>query len=601
MITRKRISLCAIKGTILALGSAMLFGCASAPQAVEDKSFELTLLHIGDHHSTLAPQAQTLSWEGQQWQIEAGGFPRVGAQIKALRAANENVLTLHAGDALTGGLYFSLFGSEPDARFMNAVCFDAFTIGNHEFDTGDAGLAEFLKQLGTERCPTAKLGANIKPEVGVSPLTPESQWQSFKPYTLFERGGETLAVIGVVVAERTKKSSKPDTETQFLDELETIKKYITEVQRQGVEKIVLLTHVQYQKDRALIQQLPGVDIVIGGDSHSLLGDFSAFGIESAGPYPTQLTNADGDPVCIGHAYKYSLVVGEMHATFDGDKISHCGGRPHYLLGEDIQVQDGMVTTYEPIKAALSNSNSFSVVTPNPALERMLTPYEEKAQQFANAVVARVPETICHQQVHQTPRAGCSSSVSSGLHRVIAEAFLNSVPEADFSLQNGAGVRGDIQAGNFTAGEAYNVLPYANTLVKLELSGAELRQAMEEALAYALSEDGSMGAYPYGAGIRYSIDLTEDVGSRVSHLEVWDKGSQSWQPMSARATYIMVTNSYIAGGQDGWETFYRVSERGRSRDTGIDYAQSLIDFAKAQQVLKRPSNFATQSYTPQEGK
>lgn len=584
-----------VQAVALVISSTVLLSCANAPKKPKDNTFELTLLHIADHHSTLAEQQQTLSWGEQQWQVEAGGFPRVGTQIDTLRATNENVLTLHAGDALTGGLYFTLFGSEPDARMMNAVCFDAFTIGNHEFDTGDAGLAEFLKQLGTEQCPTVKLAANIKPEVGVSPLTPESQWQSFKPYTLFERGGETIALIGFVVAERTKKSSKPDAGTEFLNELETAKKYIAEVQQQGVEKIVLLTHVQYQNDLKWVQQLPGVDVVIGGDSHSLLGDFSEFGMESKGPYPTEVTNADGDPVCVGHAYKYSLVVGELQATFEGDKIQHCGGRPHYLVGEDIQVQDGMVTTYDPIRSALKNSGVFSVVTPDPELQRMLEPYEEKAERFANEVVAQVPRRICNQEIQQPRREGCSDSMSSDLHRVIAQAFLHAVPDADFALQNGAGVRGDIQAGDFTVGDAYQVLPYANTLVKLKLSGSEFKQAIEEALAYAVGKNGSMGAYPYGAGIRYSVDLSQEKGNRVSAVKVWDKGSKSWQPMTARATYILVTNSYIAGGQDGYHTFYRVSERGRSRDTGIDYAQSLADYARAQHVLKRPSEFATQRF------
>ena len=78
------------------------------------------MLHVNDHHSTLDAKQQTLVW-AEQRQVE-GGFPRVGAQIKALRAANDNVLTLRAGDAVTGSLYFTLFGSEADARMMNNVC-----------------------------------------------------------------------------------------------------------------------------------------------------------------------------------------------------------------------------------------------------------------------------------------------------------------------------------------------------------------------------------------------------------------------------------------------------------------------------------------------
>nr|WP_282444884.1 5'-nucleotidase C-terminal domain-containing protein [Idiomarina sp. ATCH4] len=577
-----------------------MLSCASAPQEPESNEFRLTLLHIDDHHSTLAPKQQTLVWGEQEWQVEAGGFPRVGAQIKALRAANENVLTLHAGDALTGSLYFTLFGSEADARMMNNVCFDAFTIGNHEFDTGDAGLAEFLRQLGTASCPTAKLGANIKPEVGKSPLTPEREWQMFQPYTIVERSGEEIAIIGLDIASKTKKSSQPDETTEFLDELETARRYVAEVQQQGIEKIVLLTHIQYDRDKELVQQLSGVDVVIGGDSHTLLGDFSQFGMKASGSYPTELTNADGDKVCIGHAYQYSLVVGELQAVFDGDKVQTCGGRPHYLLSDNIQVSDGIVTTYAPIRTALQESGVFSFIEPDSELQSMLEDYQGKVEDFSAEVLAQVPEQICSQEIDLPRRDGCANIMSSSAHRLVAEAFLHSVPEADFAIQNGGGVRSDISRGDFTVGDAFTVLPFANTLVKLELSGSEFKQSMEEALAYSVSDGGSTRAYPYGAGIRYSVDLTKEKGSRVSDLQVWDKGSNSWQPMTARATYIMVTNSFIAGGQDGYDTFYRISERGRARNTGIDYAESLVNYAKAQEVLKRPEDFATQSYVPAGG-
>ncbi|WP_224797263.1 bifunctional metallophosphatase/5'-nucleotidase [Idiomarina abyssalis] len=577
--------------------SALLISCASAPQEPQSNKFQLTLLHINDHHSTLSPKQQTLVWGEQEWQVEAGGFPRVAAQIKALRAENNNVLTLHAGDALTGSLYFTLFGSEADAGMMNNVCFDAFTIGNHEFDNGDAGLAEFLQQLGTGRWPTAKLGANIKPKVGDSPLTPNRDWEMFKPYTVVERNGEEIAIIGLDIASKTKKSSQPDETTEFLDELETARKYVAEVQQQGIEKIVLLTHIQYERDKELVRQLPGVDIVIGGDSHTLLGDFSGFGMESDGPYPTELTNADGDKVCLAHAYQYSLVVGEMQAFFDGDKIEECGGRPHYLLSDDIQVSDGIVTTYEPIKTALEESGVFSFVEPDAELQILLEDYQNKVEDFSAEVLAQVPQQICSQEIDLPRREGCADVMSSGAHRLVAEAFLHSVPEADFAIQNGGGVRSDISQGDFTVGDAFNVLPFANTLVKLELSGSEFKQAMEEALAYSVSDGGSTRAYPYGAGIRYSVDLTKEKGSRVFNLQVWDKGSNSWQPMTARATYVMVTNSFIAGGQDGYDTFYRVSERGRARNTGIDYAESLVNYARTQDVLKRPRDFATQSYVP----
>lgn len=226
------------RGMTIVFGSAAVLSCASAPEPMpKNENFELTVLHVNDHHSTLDAKQQTLAWADQEWQVEAGGFPRIGAQIKTLRAANDNVLTLHAGDAVTGSLYFTLFGSEADARMMNNVCFDAFTIGNHEFDTGDAGLAKFLQQLGSPQCQTAKLSANIQPEVGQSPLAPDNQWQMFKPYTIVKRGGEEVAIIGLTIASKTKKSSQPDKSTEFLDELETAQNTLLRFSSRALKKL----------------------------------------------------------------------------------------------------------------------------------------------------------------------------------------------------------------------------------------------------------------------------------------------------------------------------------------------------------------------------
>lgn len=593
------------KHAIAALAASVLLGCAS-PTPQPQPAFELTLLHINDHHSNLAAKQRTLTWSGQHWQVESGGFARVVAQLNDLRQQHNNVLTLHAGDAITGSLFDTLFGSEVDAAAMNQACFDAFTIGNHEFDDGDEGLAEFLQALGTANCPTAKLSANVHPEVGVSPLTRNTSTDLFSPYTVLERGGESVAVVGLTIAEKTKKSSQPDASTQFADELSTARKTIDSLREQGIEKIILLTHLQYQRDIELIAQLPAVDVVIGGDSHTLLGDTGLTDsgdmqlspeVVSAGPYPTVLTNADGDTVCLAHAYRYSQVVGELTVNFNGDKVASCGGRPHFLLGEQITPVEGAVTTVEPVKQALRNTEFFSLVRPDADTQQLLSGYQQQVEDFATEVVATVPQTICKQDIHQSRRPGCADVISSGAHRLTAEAFLHAVPEADFALQNGSSIRGDITAGDFTVGAAFELLPYANTLLRMRMSGSELKQVLEEAMAYVVAEQGSVGAYPYGAGVRYEVDLNQGFGDRVTHIAVFDKGQQRWQPVRPRANYTLVTNSYIGGGQAGYDTLHSIAQQGRSDNTGIDYAQAMADYARSLGVLERPEEFATQSYRP----
>lgn len=116
------------KSVLMLLGSLLLVGCAnlSAPER-----FELTLAHVNDHHSHLLPMSRTpLLVDGEVVRVETGGFARVVTKIKAIRQQRSNVLALHAGDAITGTLFYTLFDGVADAELMNQVCFDAFALGN---------------------------------------------------------------------------------------------------------------------------------------------------------------------------------------------------------------------------------------------------------------------------------------------------------------------------------------------------------------------------------------------------------------------------------------------------------------------------------------
>ena len=128
------------------------------------KDFDLTILHMNDHHSHLGaddfdfdvsnlPLTATTEDGSTVSEVEVtyGGFPLLvdlfEKQEKRLKRKNRNYLKIHAGDAITGTLYYTLFEGQADAQMMNQICFDAFALGNHEFDDGDAGLAKFLDAL----------------------------------------------------------------------------------------------------------------------------------------------------------------------------------------------------------------------------------------------------------------------------------------------------------------------------------------------------------------------------------------------------------------------------------------------------------------------
>ncbi|MHA7879294.1 MAG: bifunctional metallophosphatase/5'-nucleotidase [Saccharospirillum sp.] len=589
------------------VGSMTLAGCASLMPSSGAGALDLTIIHMNDHHSRLLSDGGDLMLAGNETEVEIGGFARAISQIKTLEAQNEHSVKIHAGDAITGDLYYTLFEGEADAALMNEVCFDVFALGNHEFDDGDAGLAQFLGYLNEGDCNTSVLAANVKPEVGVSPLTPNSEWDSFEPYTIKSFGGKQVGFIGIDIANKTKNSSQPDATTEFLDELTTAQQYIDELAGQGIDKIVLVTHYQYENDMALAQALSGVDVIVGGDSHSLLGDeFAQYGLSPEGPYPTVVNDADGNQVCIVQAWEYSRVVGELQVSWDNNgHISQCGGAPHLLLG-DTYVQNDNELTGAARQAVLAEINASPVLTPatpDAGAQATLASYTAQVDELKNTVIGRSVDDLCLVRIPGESRSTiCEPSETarygSDISNLVALAFNEMALEADFAIQNGGGVRVDVPAGDLTLGTAYQLLPFSNTLVNLEMTGAEIKSVLEDAMDFALQPDGSTGAYPYASGLRFDVVASAPKGNRIRNLEAKLKDETTWSPISMGRYYTVVTNDFIAAGRDGYLTFADIIADGRVTNTYLNYAQSFVDYVRSVGTVRRlpRSEYSTQSYT-----
>lgn len=565
----------------------ILTGC-SGTASVKETPFSLAILHINDHHSNLAPKQQTtLKLAGENTQVETGGFPRVVSQFQALAEKYPQHLKLHAGDAITGDIYYSLFKGEADARFMNLVCFDAFVLGNHEFDDSDSQLARFLARLKESDCQTSVLSANVVPAVG-TPLAPSQTTEYFTPYVIKQVGTEKIAIIGLTITDKTRKSSQPLESTQFLNETETAARYIKALKRQGIGKIILLTHQGYHNDLLMAQQLPEVDVIVGGDSHSLLGNFTDVGLIAEGDYPSVTRNADGDLVCVVQAKDYSQIVGELLVEFKGDHVDTCQGKPHFLVGKNFN-RNGEALTGTALSEVLNfveTSEVLTLVEPEAEANALLEHYNQDPLLLSPPQIAVLPERLCRVLPGKLRESSCGDSMQSDLHHLVATALLRQSKQADIALQNYGGVRTDLPAGSLSVIQVYQLLPFSNTLVNMTMTGAEIKQVLEDALTYSLSPGGSPGAYPIGAGIQFDVNTLAPENQRISHIEIWQQ--EQWQPLLDAKYYIVVTNSFIAKGLDGWDTFRKVNQDGRAEDTYINYAQAFIDFAQKQSVLTRPA-------------
>ncbi|ARU58917.1 5'-nucleotidase [Oleiphilus messinensis] len=589
----------------------------------------LTVLHMNDHHSHLPAEDFDLDVSGlglsttteagevvNEITLNYGGFPMMVNLFDMLSNANDNVLKIHAGDAITGTLYYTLFNGAADAEMMNQICFDAFALGNHEFDGGDSGLAAFLDELNKGDCQTPTLAANVVP--GANSAIREGYIQ---PYVIKEVNGQQIGLIGIDIAQKTKESSRPDADTAFLDEAETSQKYIDELTAMGVDKIVLITHYQYQNDIALAESLSGVDVIVGGDSHTLLGDetFSALGFNPVGDYPTVTTNKDGETVCIVQAWEYAHIMGKLDVTFDGiGRVQSCGGHPYMPIEaqysyEHSDSENRMLEgqDMELVSAALTAHDEIMLVTPNADTSALIAGYDNEVDVLKQTVIGSVADNLCLERFPGQARSSlCDAQATyangSDISNVVAKAFMTVTPTADIAIQNGGGVRVDVAAGDYTIADAFTLLPFSNTLVTLDMTGQQIVDVLEDALANTLDNGGSSGSYPYASGLRYNVDASQTQGNRISNVEVNPRVESDWQAINLTATYTVVTNDFIASGQDGYDTFGTVFSAGLFVDTFTEYAQGFVDYvqrlnAEGASVTKLPiAEYSTQRYIGTDG-
>ncbi|MDY0195924.1 MAG: NAD nucleotidase, partial [Sulfurovaceae bacterium] len=526
------------------------------------------------------PEPLELSSNGKTYEIEAGGIARVASLIKTLKSRSKNPLVLHAGDAMSGTLYFTLFKGQADVELMNEIGFDAFTLGNHEFDEGDEVLASFI-----DKANFPVITANVEALKG------SVLYNKWKPYIIKEIDGHKVGIIGLETAQKTSASSRPSSAISFYDEIFRAQRYADELHSKGVDKIILLSHFGYENDQRLAQKVKGIDVIIDGDSHSLLGDFSTVGLASAGRYPTNVRSLDGKEVCIAQAWEYSKVLGELHVIFDdkGD-VASCSGKAHLISGDTITLKDAKGDKKQidknnlyALQSTLKNDAAIAITKDDEKAAKKLSVYKDQIKSKSAEVIGSIGEDLRHIRVPGKTYDGIEGRLlplGSELAPVIASSFYNASLRADACIQNAGGVRSGLNAGEMTTGGVYGLLPFSNTLVEIELSGAEVKQVLEDALINFYDNYGSDGSFPYAYALRYDIDMSRPKNDRVYNLEIKDRRSGKWMSIDMLKKYVIVVNSYISEGRDGYTTLQEVQQqRGKGVDTYLDYAMSFAKYVQ----------------------
>ena len=220
------------------------------------QSQPLVIMHTNDTHSQIDPYSY-------KQDVNVGGFLRREAAIRDVRAENANTLLLDAGDFSQGTPYFNFFKGYMEVRLMNAMGYDAATLGNHEFDNGCSALAARVK---TADFPV--VCANYQ-------FANKKLAKVIKSYVIIERGGHKIGIFGLGVNLDGYTAPQTAREVTYLDPVETARKMVSELKAQNCGMIICLSHVgvdttEKDNDFEIARQVPEIDVIIGGHSHEEL-------------------------------------------------------------------------------------------------------------------------------------------------------------------------------------------------------------------------------------------------------------------------------------------------------------------------------------------
>jgi 5'-nucleotidase len=252
----------------------------------------LTILHTNDTHSRIEPFPQNDSrFAG------LGGTARRAALIKKIRTNSSNVLLMDAGDIFQGTPYFNFFKGEQDYRLMSAMGYDASTIGNHDFDAGLDGL---LKVLPLAKFPLITANYDFSKTILKG---------HFDPFRIIRKGRIRMGVFGLGPTLKGLVAPRLTGETERIPPVPIAKEMVEELRQKKCHLIICLSHLGYRSDQHLAKEVNGIDLIIGGHSHTFMKQ------------PDQIINPDGHSTLIHQVGFAGIRVGRIDMTFSSSKPS----------------------------------------------------------------------------------------------------------------------------------------------------------------------------------------------------------------------------------------------------------------------------------------
>ena len=515
-----------------------LAACATVPRE-PSAPVEVGIVAINDFHGALEPPKQAViapDGQGATIPVPAGGAAWLASAIDAIRAKVSNNLTVAAGDLISGSpLISSLYLDEPAIGVLNQVGLDFSAVGNHEFDRGreeilrmqNGGCARHTKRqpCAVEPFTGAKfqyLAASTRTESGET-LLPATALRSFGS----GRRKVTVGLIGLTL-KGTAQIVMPDgiAGLTFADEAETINALVPMLKAQGADAVVVLIHQGGVQEpdggpngcsgftgdiRPILDRLDDrVDLVVSGHTHrAYVCDYAT--LNSAKPF---LLTSAGDR---------GRIVTDIRLAIDP-----ATNRVVAKSATNVIVQS------EPFRGAggaIATSDRFPSFVPRQDVAAYVAKYAAATREFSARLVGAIS-------------GPASDRIIVG--QLIADAQLAATQSAraQMSFMNRGGVRAALlprEDGQLTFGDIYAVQPFGNELVTGSLTGAEIREFIEQ----SLDDEGGINPVIPSAGLSFTFDARRPAGSRIVDLRF------QGQPLDPAASYRVTVSNFLAGGGDGY--------------------------------------------------
>lgn len=552
------------------------------------KPVRIKLAHINDTHSYFEPTSLQLKLKINneltlEPYVSAGGFSRIATRVEQLRddaqRQGHGMLFLHAGDCFQGTLYFSLFKGKANADLLNALKIDAMALGNHELDMGNEPVALFCQRtqfpllagnwdLYNESLKKIHRISDCKDVYSYQPDTQSAQ------YIVKEFHGERVAIFGLSI-DKMSDIANPDADTPFHSAIETAKATVKQIHSSGIKNIILLSHLGYEGDLELAEQVSGISIIVGGHSHRLQGDFSSIGLGQDDPYGIKINDT-----YVVQAGFHALTMGHCVIEFDEHgKATMLSGQNELLLGRRIfwdstlnqQLDQGV---FETACDFIHGQPNVVVCKKHPETQAILSDkYIPQVRQLQSQVIASVDTKKRHVRI---PDEFGESELASSVARSFLHCLNKRGYDVQFAIHNAGGVRTSLNPGNITVADiAGRLLPFAVPIGFYDVKGSAIRRALEGAINNALNngvEGTGSGSYPYTYNLNFEYHADAPKGERVQSLVIFD--GKQWVGVQDDVWYRGTSSAYTMKGKEGYDALQEM--KGEGRVTSLSMADCFIE-------------------------